>query len=524
MAKVKDWKIESTLRTVVRDAINNGEEVTVNPIRARTEKKLGLEDSYLKGDEWKLKSKAIIQAAFLEPGKDEEQRPAEKVKKGAPKPQKESKQSKQPVTSAAASQAKDPGSIPKPPQQTAPKVNGVKRKASESESASGSGAEYSESFNNRVSEGLPNKKYKLDVPDSSKHPSKAKSAASSTSSEESPAEGSESEESDTSGSNGEEANTTPSPTQPTVAECEDAIRPIPSKAFRPPSGYTAIDSNLLATNGTMSEANLQGKQIWHITAPSKVPLSSLTELALSSISSGEPVVTHNNISYILGEDKASSAESTTLLAPLKDGYKKLQPKVTRTLHLQQKIDLPNLSSLQASQVTGSNAAGDVAQAPVSTVRPQPKGLRMRYKPPGFGKGRPGKIGSGSESGGEDEESGPTFQFPKTLGQHGIEVKQTGDLEMLDAAEIEGDSKTDTEIGKKAKKKRKEKDGGQPKVNGVEKTKPVVEEASTAELDTHDNALPNGRGDARKSREEKRRRKEEKRARKDAKSKAREAAV
>jgi hypothetical protein len=41
-------------------------------------------------------------------------------------------------------------------------------------------------------------------------------------------------------------------------------------------------------------------------------------------------------------------------------------------------------------------------------------MRMRYKPPGFGSGDPGRIGSDSESDVEPVGKEATFQFPKAL--------------------------------------------------------------------------------------------------------------
>lgn len=502
MSKIEDSKIEKTLRKIALEAIKKGEEgATIKVLRKRTESKLGLEDDFLKGGAWRSKSKEIIEAAFADP-----EQPAEKVKESASKPQKKSKKSDEDGGSSSAGAAKSGVSTPKPPQKTAPQVNGVKRKASGSETASGTGVD-SASSTKRASEQSPSKKAKVSAPPAASQPSASQKTASSSGSADSSEEESESE-SGSSESDEKAAGDSPSPRRPAATEHQQSISAIPSKAFTPPSGYTAVDESLLSNNSGFSEGHLEGKQIWHITAPSNVPISALTELALSSISSGEAVLSHKNVSYALNEDKTMGAESTALLAPSAEGYQKIQPQISRTLHLQQKIDLPNLSARQASQVTESNAAGDVARASVSTVRPQPKGLRMRYKPPGFGKGRPGRIGSGSESGGDEgavEGGTPSFQFPKTLGQHGVEVRQDGDVEMVDAGEIEG-------VGeKKAKKKRKEKDdaradGEAPKVNGVSKEP------------SHGKSVTNGDGAEKESKEEKKRRKEEKRARKEAKSK------
>ena len=98
-------------------------------------------------------------------------------------------------------------------------------------------------------------------------------------------------------------------------------------------------------------------------------------------------------------------------------------------------------------MAGSKAAADVATASVTSVRPQPRGMKMRYRPPGFGTSDPGQIGSGSES--EEEEHRPvgaerTFQFPKELEASGTSKKNK------DKGEKEHKEKKD----KKSKRKEK----------------------------------------------------------------------
>lgn len=56
--------IESALRDVVRAALRAGDDVTVNAARSRAEEKLDLEEGFLKSEQWKAKSKKIIEAAF----------------------------------------------------------------------------------------------------------------------------------------------------------------------------------------------------------------------------------------------------------------------------------------------------------------------------------------------------------------------------------------------------------------------------------------------------------------------------
>ena len=576
MARPKDSAIEQCLRRIVREAKEkNDEEFSVKRARLRAEAELKLEDGFLKNDEvWKQRSRHVIQSAFEEeeeveqpkqakpkkptPQAPEPAAPSNKRMKEKPRPQKSSakagKPSKEPpVTNITKSLKKRKGEDKlddedesssedseeegegsgshqsqttkqpalKKAEKTPPKVNGVKRRAS-GQSPSGEESEQEES----EGEDEPQrKKAKTDSATSSEEGSDDESERAASRDVEKPAQAS--------------------------------LDPIPSKLFKPPQGYTVLDPALLANTTALSPANLKGKQIWHITAPSNLPLSSITRLSLDAIQSGAPVLTHKGVEYVLKSDASHTATPTVLL-PTAAGYENLAPEsniaVERTLQLQQKIILPNLTVRQASQVMGSRAAADVALPSVSSVRPQPKGLRMRYKPPGFGAGRPGMIGSGSDEEREDEQlnARPTFQFPRALGAHGLSTQREsrgGDVEMADVDGDAGRSESQ-KLEKKKKKKRKDKHDNGPagstepsKINGVSKpiepaaAPPAAESSySTVEIPAKTSkekpvaapptsTLPNGTAPAEtlQSKEEKARRKEEKRARKEAKRKAKEAA-
>lgn len=190
------------------------------------------------------------------------------------------------------------------------------------------------------------------------------------------------------------------------------VSSVTAKPFDAPAGYTSLDTS---SRSALSTSDLQGKQVWHITAPANLPLSSLTEVALDSIQSGKPVLSHKGVDYVMSEDAgAQHGNATLVLLPEKDGYKPISQPVSKTFHLRQHVVLPNISAKQTSDTTGSNAAGDVARAAVTAVRPQPKGMKMRYRPPGFGSGDPGRIGSDSESEAEPVGKEATLQFPKAL--------------------------------------------------------------------------------------------------------------
>ncbi|KAF2211190.1 hypothetical protein CERZMDRAFT_85730 [Cercospora zeae-maydis SCOH1-5] len=255
---------------------------------------------------------------------------------------------------------------------------------------------------------------------------------------------------------------------------------IPVQPFQPPSGYTAVS----VSDAIFSAKSFAGQQAWHIVASSNVSLKSLGEITLDAIQSGASILNHNGTEYTLSEDPSPNTRFDSVLVPSSTSYNSVPQPIARTLHLKQKINLPALSSRQADTNTGSSAAASVARPSVNSIRPQPKGMRMRYKPAGFGAG---DAGWGSDSEEEDKTGmkakGTAFQFPKTLGVHGAAVEAEN---------------AQTTTPKKAKKKRKDSD--------VRMGNGSAPEAS----------MPNGSPDG-LSKEERRRRKAEKKAKKDAKA-------
>ena len=77
-----DAEIEKCIRTVVREALKKGDEVTVNIARTQAEGKLGLDAGFFNDNaQWKQRSKELVTAAFDEPLSPE----APKKKATAPK-------------------------------------------------------------------------------------------------------------------------------------------------------------------------------------------------------------------------------------------------------------------------------------------------------------------------------------------------------------------------------------------------------------------------------------------------------
>ncbi|EAT78147.2 hypothetical protein SNOG_14607 [Parastagonospora nodorum SN15] len=209
----------------------------------------------------------------------------------------------------------------------------------------------------------------------------------------------------------------PSQTQPHSVEFR------PAQAFVPPKGFTAVTCN----DKTMSKSarifdNLEGKQIWHITAPVGVSLNDLKEIAMDSALNGGAVLQHKGTSY--GFSTSEERE--------------------HSLRLQAAVQLPKLTSLQADQNTGSEAAASITRSTIRAPRPQLKGLKMRFLPIGFGSGDIGTLG-------DSDSEGDTPQETAGLGMPN-ELNLPSRKEKRKHTELNGDSRIEPP-SKKPKKPR-----------------------------------------------------------------------
>ncbi|KAF2025036.1 hypothetical protein EK21DRAFT_104235 [Setomelanomma holmii] len=154
--------------------------------------------------------------------------------------------------------------------------------------------------------------------------------------------------------------------------------------YVPPKDFNAVPINDKTTSKSARIfEELHGKQIWHITAPAGVSMKDLKEIAMDSAMKEEAILEHKGTSYgfrnlELGADVACEV---------------------MTLHLEAVVKLPHLSSKQADPNLGSEAAASITRSTIRAPRPQLKGLKMRFRPTGFGNGAAGALGD-SES--EDE--------------------------------------------------------------------------------------------------------------------------
>ena len=164
-----------------------------------------------------------------------------------------------------------------------------------------------------------------------------------------------------------------SPTQKPVTSTQEKV------IFEPPPGFEPASISVHPSSQAMdmfSPTNLARKEIWHISAPSSVPISSVKELSQQSILSKSPILTYKGSNY--GLIPSSSTDGALLLPSAEDNdYKSHNAATIKSFHLQQIVSLPHHV---LSPGKSSNQSAPIPQAYKRTPREQPKGLKMRYHP------------------------------------------------------------------------------------------------------------------------------------------------
>ena len=156
-----------------------------------------------------------------------------------------------------------------------------------------------------------------------------------------------------------------------------------SELYKPPPGFQPASVSFHPSSRTseiFAPSNLAGKQIWHITAPSSVPLTSVKEVSSNNIANGGSVLSYKGANYGLAPElDADQASNPALLLPSSgaNDYKPCEISIIKTLHLQQIVSLP---SHTASPARPPSEAATVSGCYKRTPRPQPQGLKMRYHP------------------------------------------------------------------------------------------------------------------------------------------------
>ncbi|KAJ5031294.1 DNA-directed RNA polymerase I subunit RPA34.5-domain-containing protein [Bipolaris maydis] len=236
---------------------------------------------------------------------------------------------------------------------------------------------------------LPGNEEKKDVSSDTESESESENTSSSESS---------SDESDTDDAPQPKRNPAPSQPQTQVPTQSHTVEFQPTRAFVPPKGFNPVPLNdkTISRSSTGLFENLEGKQVWHITAPAGVSLRDLKELAMKKVNDGEVVLSHKGNDFGFSQMNKSEAGTRQIFVPRKDDMKPVPVPITQSLRLRRIMQLPKLSSLQADQNTGSEAAASITRSTIRAPRPQVKGLKMRFLPTGFTGNDPGTIGDSDD--------------------------------------------------------------------------------------------------------------------------------
>ena len=196
----------------------------------------------------------------------------------------------------------------------------------------------------------------------------------------------------------------------------------PTSTYKPPTGFESTSISLHPSS-TLSEilapSNLQGKQIWHITAPELVPISLVKEVSTQNTGNGASILDYHGAKYgLVPESEGEQASSRALLLPSTqtNDYRPSKTNIIKTLHLQQLVSLP---SHALEPTFHPNRSASSTESYGKTPRQQPEGLKMRYRP--FGVSDDSDLDSTSEP----MPRAPEFRTPAPLEEssHGRKRKR-----------------------------------------------------------------------------------------------------
>lgn len=177
------------------------------------------------------------------------------------------------------------------------------------------------------------------------------------------------------------------------------VRRVEASRYAPPQGYAAVTP---AASGKPDRSsaifnNLEGKQIWHITAPANVPLSKIQSIDLSKVLNGGPILEYKDISYTMTRADINGAAA---LVPNKATaeYTPASVGVSRAFHIRELAKTPNdqpETPRNGSKTTNSDSSetGRLTFFATQTgsnklPRKQPENLKARYVPYGVPVNKP----------------------------------------------------------------------------------------------------------------------------------------
>ena len=228
----------------------------------------------------------------------------------------------------------------------------------------------------------------------------------------------------------------PKPTKPTTLN------------YRRPPGFSVATVSLPPASdlaNIFSQSNLISKQIWHLTLPASVPIHGIKKLSMASILRGDTVVSHNDTDYNFVPGPKGEQISKHVLLPDEeyDDYRAAPMPISRTLHLQQILRLPELIKSSMDEEEGTQTPSE----PRKAVHEQPAGLKMRYRPFGDESPQPERTAMKTNTGSGEDSRSNVAKFRVPPGLETMQRKEKRKLENRMASD-------DTTLGSPSKKRHK----------------------------------------------------------------------
>ncbi|KAL8708794.1 MAG: hypothetical protein Q9220_006355 [cf. Caloplaca sp. 1 TL-2023] len=157
----------------------------------------------------------------------------------------------------------------------------------------------------------------------------------------------------------------------------------PPRPYEPPPGFEAATitspSPSSQPHNIFAKANLEGKQIWHITAPASVPITSIKDVPVKTIEAGASIVSYKGNEYSFSTEPEINSTTEILLLPNTEhnDYRSVAAGISKTLYLQQVVKLPLSTPTSNRAATGG---APISKSHVKETRLQPQGLKRRYRP------------------------------------------------------------------------------------------------------------------------------------------------
>lgn len=128
-------------------------------------------------------------------------------------------------------------------------------------------------------------------------------------------------DSESDSSSGEEAAEPAQKTAPPAQSKSHEVELRAAQPYVPPRGYNLVsDKDRTASKAAKIFDNLQGKQVWHITAPAGVSLKELENIAMNKAMNGESILSYKGTDYGLSATEKSEDGPREVLVPQKAGY------------------------------------------------------------------------------------------------------------------------------------------------------------------------------------------------------------